>query len=222
MHGHGFLVSTLGVGWKWFVVVLAVGACSAQEYEIGGAIGYGWYRDGTIFGPGATAQAGIRNRFAAGFVIGEDLYEHISGEVRYLYQDGHPFLTSGGTNEEIQGQSHAFSYDLLFHVARRERRFRPFVAVGVGAKDYVIAGPPPPSPQPLANLGTLTTRDEWKFLVTLGGGVEYRLARHVVLRADFRDYMTAFPKSQIAPATNNTARGIFQQFTPLFGMSYRF
>jgi hypothetical protein len=29
----------------------------------------------------------IRNRFAAGAVFGEDLYEHFSGEVRYLYHD---------------------------------------------------------------------------------------------------------------------------------------
>jgi len=216
------VVFTFGVTWKWLAAaVLAAGACSAQQYEVGGTIGYGWYRDGTIYGAGASAQAGIRNRFAAGFAIGEDLYEHISGEVRYLYQDGHPFLSSGGTKEDIQGQSHAFSYAMLFHVARRERRLRPFLELGAGAKGYIIAGPPP-APQLLANLGTLTTQDEWKFLVTAGGGLKYRLARRVLLRADFIDYMTAFPKRQIAPAGNNTARGIFQQFTPLFGVSYTF
>ncbi len=210
------------VTWKWLVsLALAAGACSAQEYELGGSIGYGWYHDGTIFGAGATAQAGIRNRFAAGFVFGEDLYEHISGEVRYLYQDGHPFLASGGTKEDIQGQSHAFSYEMLFHAARRERRFRPFLELGAGAKGYVIAGPPP-MPQLLASLGTLTNQDQWMFLVTAGGGVKYRLAKHVLARADFIDYMTAFPKRQIAPSGNNTARGIFQQFTPLFGLSYTF
>ena len=58
--------------------------------------------------------------------------------------------------------------------------------------------------------------------MTVGGGVKYRLSRHVLVRADFIDYMTAFPKRQIAPAGNNTARGIFQQFTPLFGLSYTF
>jgi hypothetical protein len=46
--------------------------------------------------------------------------------------------------------------------------------------------------------------------------------RHMLLRAEFRDYLTTFPRQQIVPAPNNTARGIFQQFTPLFGVSYTF
>jgi hypothetical protein len=44
----------------------------------------------------------------------------------------------------------------------------------------------------------------------------------MLLRAEFRDYLTTFPKAQIVPAPNNTARGIFEQFTPLFGVSYTF
>ena len=61
------------------------------------------------------AAAGIRNRFAAGVVFGEDLYDHISGEIRYIYHDGHAFLSSGGVKTDMQGQSHTFTYDLLFH-----------------------------------------------------------------------------------------------------------
>jgi len=34
--------------------------------------------------------------------------------------------------------------------------------------------------------------------------------------------MTGFPRSQIVPAAGNTARGIFQQFTLMFGASYWF
>ena len=107
---------------------LCVCACScfAQPYEIGGAIGYGIYRNGTIYGPGASITAGVRNRFAAGFVVGEDLYEHISGEVRYVYQDGHPFLSGAGQKTDIQGQSHTFTYDVLFHFRNREQRIRRF------------------------------------------------------------------------------------------------
>ena len=52
--------------------------------------------------------------------------------------------------------------------------------------------------------------------------MKYRLSRHALVRADFIDYITTFPKRQIAPAGSNTARGIFQQFTPLFGLSYTF
>ncbi len=197
------------------------GGCLAQEYEFGGTIGYGFYRNGTIYSPSGSVQAGIRNRFAAGWVLGEDLYQHVSGEVRYLYQDGHPFLSSGGVKHDIQGQSHAFDYGLLFHLKDRESRLRPFVTAGVGAKGYVIAGPAP-SPQPLPGVASLTTTDEWKFLVVAGVGVKYRLQRHVLVRLDLLDYMTGFPRRQIAPAEGNTARGIFQQITPLFGASYCF
>jgi hypothetical protein len=203
------------------IAALFGSALFAQPYEIGGSVGYGFYRDGTIYSPGAHTRAGIRDRFAAGFVVGEDLYDYISGEVRYLYHDGHPFLSGAGIRTDIQGQSHAIHYNLLFHFASRERRLRPFVSVGAGAKAYVISGPVP-SPQPLPGIATLTSRDEWKFLGVAGVGAKYRVYRGLQVRLDVLDYMTGFPSHQIAPAGGNTARGIFQQVTPLLGVSYLF
>ena len=202
-------------------VALCVVGCFAQDNEIGGAIGYGIYRQGSIYAPGGKAAAGIRNRFAASVVFGEDLYDHISGEIRYLYHDGHAFLSAGGVKTDVQGQSHTFTYDLLFHVKDREHRLRPFFAAGGGMKGYVVAGPAP-SPQPLPNIASLVTVDEWKPVISLGGGVKFRLYKNIILRGDFRDYLTTFPRRQIMPAANGTARGIFQQFTPLFGVSYTF
>jgi hypothetical protein len=204
-----------------FAFALLTVPALAQQFELGGSIGYGIYRNGTIFGPGTSAKAGIRDRFATGAVVGEDMYNYISGEFRYTYQDGHPFLSSGGVKSDIQGQSHALTYDFLFHLQPRNRRLRLFAAAGAGGKDYVIVGPAP-FPQPLAPLATLTTRDEWKFTADFGGGVKFRLSKHAQARVDFRDYLTGFPKLQIAPTGSNTARGIFQQFTPLFGLSYLF
>jgi len=212
----------LVVGLKYLIAAgVCVAYCFAQDTEIGGAIGYGVYRDGSIYAPGGKAEAGIRNRFAAGAVFGEDLYDHLSGEIRYLYHDGHAFLSAGGVKTDMQGQSHTFTYDLLFHLNDREHRLRPFFAAGGGAKGYVVAGPAP-FPQPLPNIATLRTVDEWKPVISLGGGVKFRLYRNIVLRADFRDYLTTFPRRQIVPAANGTARGIFQQFTPLFGVGYTF
>ena len=104
---------------------------------------------------------GIRNRFAAGVVFGEDLFNHLSGEIRYLYHDGHAFLSSGGVKADMQGQSHTLTYDLLFHLKDREHRMRPFFAAGGGAKGYVVAGPAP-FPQPIPNIASLVTVDEWK------------------------------------------------------------
>src|SRR5688500_12362466 len=93
--------------------VLLLGTATAafpQQWQVGGAVGYGWYRGIRFNGPGAEASAGIRNRFVAGAVLTEDLYEHISGEVRYIYHDGDPYLSLGGRTANMQGQSHSFTY----------------------------------------------------------------------------------------------------------------
>jgi Outer membrane protein beta-barrel domain len=202
----------------------ALPLCAQSEYErweIGGDIGYGAYHNGTIFSNAGTATAGIRNRFTAGAVICEDLYEHFSCEIRYQYQDGHPFLSSGSVSRDIQGQSHTLTYDALFQIKGRASKIRPFVVAGFGGKYYNTVGPPP-IPQPLPAIATLNNVSQWEFVASLGAGVKYHLGEHVVLRGDFRDYLTVFPKSQLRPAPNATARGIFQQFTPMFGVGYVF
>jgi hypothetical protein len=56
----------------------------------------------------------------------------------------------------------------------------------------------------------------------VGGGVTFRPRSHMQLRAEFRDYLTTFPRQEIVPAVHNTARGIFEQFTPLLGIDYTF
>ncbi len=198
-----------------------VAVAFAQTYEVGANIGYGFYQNGTIFSATQTVQAGIRNRFAAGVDLGYEFSEYVSAQFCYLYHDGHPFLQGPGVKTDIQGQSHALTVELLFHFAPRDRRLRPFVAGGAGGKDYVIAGPEP-FPEPIPEVAALTTNDVWKVLLHVGGGVQYLLRRHVLLRGEFRDYITTFPRQQIVPAPHNTARGVFQQFTPLFGVSYTF
>lgn len=194
---------------------------NAEQWEIGGSLGYGLYRKGIVFAPAGNAAAGIRSRFAAGGWLGQDRYEYIGGEVRYTYQDGDPFLSAPGARTNIQGHSHAIHYDLLIHTESQERRIRPYVAAGLGAKLYVISGPSNPA-APLGDIATLTTRDETKLLFSLGGGVKIRLRPHLLVRVDFRDYLSTFPKRIIAPAPGATARGIFQQFTPMIGIGYLF
>jgi Outer membrane protein beta-barrel domain len=206
---------------KLALFALLLPAAWAQEYEFGGIFGYGFYRDATVFSPNGDATAGIRNRFAAGVVVGQNLYEYISGEVRYLYQDGDPFVTSGPVRGNVNGQSHAFDYSLLFHARPREAKLQPFFELGAGAKYYRVNGPAP-QPQPLPNVVTLTSESQWRFLTTVGVGVKYRWKEHVLLRADFRDYITPFPKSIFVQAQGGTDRGLFEQFTPSVGISYLF
>jgi hypothetical protein len=201
--------------------MVAVSSCAAKDWEVGATFGHGIYRNGTVFSPGGTATAGIRNRFVAGAVIGEDLYEYVSGELRYLYQDGDPFLSAGGVQTNIQGQSHAVHYDVLIHVRPRESWVRPYLAAGFGAKWFLVTGPVPPN-QPLEEVAVLSGEDQVRPLITLGGGVKFDLRAGIRVRVDFRDYLTPFPKRLIRPAPGATARGILQQFTPSVGLSYTF
>ncbi len=201
--------------------LLAAPLCLAQNWELGGFIAYGVYRNGSIDSFAGTAVAGIRNRFAAGAVLGQDMYEHISGEVRYTYHDGDPFLKSGGVSTNLQGQSHALHYDLLLHAWPREARLRPFVAIGAGIKEYVVTGPDNPF-QPLHAIGVVISSNDLKFIFDAGFGVKYSLSDHLVARFDFRDYITPFPKKVLVPAPFATASGLLHQFTPMFGLSYRF
>jgi hypothetical protein len=206
---------------KYLIVILFSSVAFAQPYEIGATVGYGVYRDGTIYSASGTAEAGIRNRFAAGILLADEFSNYVSAEFDYLYHDGHPFLQAPGVKSDIQGNSDALTCGLLFHFKPREHRWRPFLAGGTGAKEYVIAGPEP-FPQPIPQIASLTANDVWKVTFSAGGGVKFRLLPHMLLRAEFRDYLTTFPRQQIVPAPHNTARGIFQQFTPLFGVSYTF
>jgi opacity protein-like surface antigen len=203
------------------VGLLGAGACFAQHYEIGGAIGYGVYHNGSIVSPGGTADAGIRNSFAAGAVIGDDLYDHFSGEIRYLYHDGDSFLSAGSAKGTVQAQSHALNYDVLFHLKPRRERIRPYAAAGIGGKFYDTTGSAP-VPQPLPKIAALATQSGWKPLFTVGGGVKIRISDHVMVRGDVRDYITMFPEKLFTPVSGASEHGFFHQFTPLFGLGYTF
>lgn len=210
------------MGWRCcFLLLLSAGGSWAESWEWSGSFGWSFFRNATIFAPGGTATAGFRNRFAAGMAVTENRFKYISGEIRYTYQDGDPFVAGRGVRTNIQGQSHALHYDVLVHMRSRSARLRPFVAVGAGAKFYVVSGPEP-MVQPLADIGRLAARDEAKLLVSLGGGVKWYWGEHVVVRVDFRNYLTPYPKRLLAPAPGGTGRGLIQQLTPLLGVGYVF
>jgi len=206
---------------KCLLAIAISAAAFGQMFEAGADIGYGIYHNGSIYSAAGTADAGIRNRFAAGIDIAHQFSRYVGAQFSYLYHDGHPFLEAPGVKSDIQGQSQALTMELLFHFKPRQARLRPFIAGGAGGKGYIIAGPAP-LPQPIPQIASLTTNDVWKVVFTAGGGVSYLLRPHLLLRAEFRDYITTFPRQQIVPAPHNTARGIFEQYTPLFGLSYAF
>jgi hypothetical protein len=52
--------------------------------------------------------------------------------------------------------------------------------------------------------------------------VKVRISHHVIVRGDVRDYITMLPKALFTPVSGGAERGIFHQFTPLFGLGYTF
>src|SRR4051794_3370995 len=132
----------------------------AQNWEAGAGIGYGAYRNARISGSAGTAEAGVRNRYAATGVINEDLFEHFSGEIRYIYHAGDTFLKAGSAQGGVQALSHTFAYDVLLHLKTRKSRVRPYAAAGVGAKYYETTGALP-RPQPVPAIAGLTTQSQW-------------------------------------------------------------
>jgi opacity protein-like surface antigen len=213
------------VRWAAPLFALVVFPCAAQDqhdWELGAGGGYGFYHAASVIAPAGTVTAGIRNRFAITAWLTEHAFDYISGELRYTYQDGDPFLEAGRRQTNLQGQSHAIHYDVLVHTRPQDpHRIRPYFAAGLGLKRYRVSGPPNPD-QPFTSIAQLNATSENKFLLTLGGGVSATYGSHLRVRADFRDYITTFPKKIITPVPLATARGLFNQFTPMVGVAYVF
>ena len=197
------------------------GICPAQNWVIGGGFGYGAYKNASVTSPGGTADAGIKSHMVVTGAVSEDLFEHFSGEFRYVYHAGDSFLKSGSVESTVKAQSHTFVYDALIHLRPRAERIRPFAAGGLGAKYFDTTGNLP-SPQPLNRIASLTTQSQWKPVFDVGGGVRIRVNDRVVVSGEFRDYITVFPERLFSLAAGATRSGMLHQFTPMFTVGYNF
>jgi hypothetical protein len=197
-------------------------ACLAQEFEIGAMGGYG-----AAFGlsaesaGGGSADTGVKHGAALGIFAGDDMYERVSGEVRYLYRFGDLRVESGGEEATLSGRSHIFNYDFLFHTRPRGERTRPFVAVGAGARLTQGTGVERAF-QPLSEFVLLTKRSDATFIISLGGGVKYNYRENVNLRFEVRDYMGPAPLGVLAPAPGASVDGWLHDIVPLVGIAVSF
>src|SRR3974377_1116847 len=103
------------------LVVTALSApCLAQTtWEVGAVGGYGWYHNPTITNPPNTGRAGFPDRAAVGVVFGENLYNYLGGEFRWLFRFGGPELRSNGILANALGNTNTITYDFLFHNTTR-------------------------------------------------------------------------------------------------------
>lgn len=201
------------------ILALAPGALFAQKWEVGGSAGYGFYRNGSVTSPAGDGSVGFKSGPSFGFVLGNNMYNKVSGELRYSYRMNDMFVKSGGTEALFNGESHILHYDFLIHARDVESPIRPFAAVGGGIKVYRGTGAEVAS-QALNRLALLTKTMEPQGMLSVGGGVKVQISQSWAVRAEFRDYITPFPKKVIAPSINAKISGWLHDFVPMVTVTY--
>ncbi len=193
----------------------------AQRLELGGLGGYGIQAGLTAKTASAEAETGFRSGGAWGIVGTDNMYSHISGELRYLYRWSDLRVESGGQKASFAGRSHIINYDFQFHTQPREARVRPFVAVGAGIKFFQGTGVERAF-QPLSQFVLLTKKDQTVALISVGGGVKWAYGNRLSLRFEVRNYITPLPTEVLVPAPGASVSGWLHDILPLVGLSYRF
>jgi len=206
---------------------LVVCACAAalpaawgQKWEVGGAVGGGFYTSQDISSPDGTASAKIGTNLAGSFWLGNYSRGRWGGEIRYDYQMGDLQLNQNSTHASFAARSQDIHYDLLWHAASSESVIQPFVAFGAGIKVYQGTGAQVVY-QPLSNIALLTQAQDLVAMASAGAGVKVKISPHVSLRLDIHDYITPFPKQVITPVTGKSP-GWLQDFVPMAGLAFTF
>jgi hypothetical protein len=192
--------------------------CSGQQWELGGAGGFGFYRNLGVSAGALSGKAGFKPGVLFSAVAGHSPSSRVSGEFRYTFRDSDIKIESGSTKVGFRGDAHAVHYDLLLHPGAKEARIRPFVAVGGGIKVF-RGNEPERAAQPLSQLAAFRETREIKPLLSVGGGVAASFGPHIRFRLDARDYITPFPKNVIEPNPGARLNGWLHDFVVLIGVS---
>jgi hypothetical protein len=208
-------------GGAWaLLLVCPAGSCFAQHWAFGAVGGYSYSPSLTASNSLGEAKTGLKAGATAGAVVSQDLYNHLSGELRYLYRFGDMKASGQGRGFTFSGLSHAVHYDILIHSAPRNAAVRPFIAVGGGVRIFRGTGQESAS-QPLDQFVVLTRTRETKPLFTPGVGVEFRKGDRFSFTLEFRDYITPVPNQIMLPVPGTKLTGWMHDFTPLFGLKVR-
>ncbi|HKE24485.1 MAG TPA: acyloxyacyl hydrolase [Bryobacteraceae bacterium] len=195
-------------------------SCLAQQWEIGGAAGYGWPLEASVTGAPNPFHAGFPARAAFGVMWDENMYNYIGGEFQYLFRLGGSQLRSNGITESASGYSNILVYNLMIHMKPRESKFRPFVAAGAGIRIFTNSSTL--VPQPLLTTAVLTQGTQVQPAVSFDGGIKYMLPRHVQLRLDLRVFTSPAPNDLIRTVGASRLRGWLYDLMPMAGVAYVF
>jgi hypothetical protein len=206
---------------SFFAAVVFAVPAFAQKYEVGVHGGGSIYQSRQISNARGSVDAGFGQGWSAGVTIGQDMYEHVSGELRYSYLHNGSRLNAGSADAKFGAQSHAIHYDLLVHTTRREANVRPYVAAGGGAKIYQGTGAEQAF-QPLSDIAILTKTTDFQGLLSFGGGVKVKLTESMWFRFDVHDYISPFPKKVITPGVGSSVSGWLNNIVPTAGLTFTF
>jgi len=201
------------------VILAAASTAFAQQWEFGAVGGGSLLSDVSVSGPAGKATAGFAPGAALGAFFGENLYTHFTGEVRYEYLQSDLRLSSGGQTAQFTGGAHALHFDMLYHTNRKESRTQFFASLGGGVKVFRGTGAPE-AYQALSQIGYFTKTQAIKPMVSVGGGLTFQLAPRIFLRAEVRDFITAFPTELITPAPGMKFGSLLNDIVPLVGITY--
>lgn len=195
--------------------------CFAQQWEFGGGGGASFLPGVPVSGAIGSATAGFQAGVYAGAFAGQNLYNHLSGEIHYAFQQSNLKLQSGGSEATFSGVAHVLHYDLVYHTNKKDSRTQYYVSGGAGLKIFRGTGAEQ-AYQPLSQFGYFTKTQALKPMATFAVGVRYALRPRVYLRTEFRDYITAFPTDLITPAPGTKYGLLLNDFVPMITLSYEY
>jgi hypothetical protein len=189
------------------------------HWEVGALGGWGWTNDLTAKGPAASATTGLNSGGAIGVFGGDDMYDHLSGEARYIYRFSDLKLSSGGTHVDFGGHTHIAEGAFLYHFHSRQSHIRPYFAFGGGVKILQGTGMGSAA-QPLVRFAALTATQDILPTADVGFGVKFNLGTHARIRVEVRDYISGPPEKVITAAPGVSISGVMNDVTGLVGVSY--
>jgi hypothetical protein len=205
-----------------FLTLLAAApAAFAQKWEVGVAGGGSFYTSETFTNPAGNADGKLADGFIVSAWLGNNAGGPYGGQLRYDYEHSNLSLSSNGTNVSFGAHTNALHYDFVMRFGSHESRVSPFLASGVGVKQYVGSGKEQVF-QPLSNIALLTQTSQIKPLVSVGGGIKFQVASSVQFVVEVHDYLTPFPDKVIAPALGSKIGGWLSDFAATAGLSFSF
>ena len=192
-------------------------AAFGQRFEFGGGGGASFYNKLTVNSSRTSVDAGFKAGYGFSAYLGQ-LGNRLGGELRYTFASNQMELNGGGKSFAMSGRTQAIHYDLSFYFNDKKAKIRPYLLAGGGMKYYSGTGSTAVV-QPFMATVVLTNTNEWKPLVTAGGGIRVVLNPKLHLRAEVLTYMTQAPTKVITPVQGELS-GWYFDIMPTINLSY--